>query len=496
MLTKNSMKASSSAAVELARSKIKLRPASGSPLAELVKATYDEVIYSLESSIKWSEVSTFEDLFKNHLEPYLTTQSGSSSSEANLMHDNLQDEVIGIYSKALIKQFDFIKNQIIPTIDEIITSLNKTLDGFINSDPMSKACVVIATLPDVLNEATLSNRVSNAINVKSGPEPLFEIYFDKVTEELASSVKDEMFAIYGSKWESIQKLSIDFIARTLKDLYSVTEEISEAKIIERINLATMAYLVIDTVLNNQDLLYKLTSKTVTEVQLSGYRDICNKYFLSVVASTLHIFENIYRVDGIRAIVEKIDYKNSIVVVEKENYTKWLSEGNSSDLILSLLFRETNDFENFTAKYFEDNKDTLLKERDTYLDFNRNYNTMNLFNSFKKYFTFTFDMSMNKKTPVEEEYYSKNPNAYYTVKKIFDEELGKVKLKDIKDEAAIYDTCYKIIAKSRFFFTNAEDILEHMKVEGEIMKTDNVSNVAAVAAISYLVDHLVSQIKFD
>lgn len=201
-------------------------------------------------------------------------------------------------------------------------------------------------------------------------------------------------------------------------------------------------------------------------------------------------------------LKKIDLlvKNKILVVEfkpieykaKVNgvvYREWLEKGGSPEVIFGLLVSNNNIA---SQSLIDEKANDLTKTWESYVLFHNTQESNKVFDYYKDYLIISLEMSYKDMTDEEKAIIETNPNFYNIVKKLADSEIENLRTTDMHN---VYEVALRIIAKCRYYYTSAFNILSDINEAGKVNPNVDVREAALLAAINYLSDYLANQITY-
>jgi hypothetical protein len=184
----------------------------------------------------------------------------------------------------------------------------------------------------------------------------------------------------------------------------------------------------------------------------------------------------------------LDAHSKYIVVYTPTYEDYLNEGGSVEAILGRLVSANKAT---TKELLLEANSRLLVE---YSQFNR-LNEMSyqngLLSRFKDITAIYFHDMMQNPSEIERECISKSPNHLTEVQALADAYIRYLEIKDLSDPSNI---ALELIARCRFFFTDAYDILKDIDRITESDDNIEVRDSALLAVINYITDYFYDQVK--
>ncbi len=458
------------------------------PMAELVNATYEnQNFYSLFLKDDSLDNDGSMSDFATNIE-YITTGLNTLKTR----HDLVVDDLVDLLSKSVSGHLSMIKNSIIPTIDHIYDDVTKILESDLNKNPADKFNIEVLDIPDFLNEPFVSGLVSqyNDMEVVVPIVPKGKIIDVITAEKISDGMAESLNGIVGSLSDYAKTLGTNYIHKLLINITQVTDLLGGEERVQKIIKAADAYLILKYINSNDDIADEIFGGGGYET--NAYLTSAIKYCLATIASNKYLIDNYSRDTVNDLIILSIDQDKKTAKVNGGRYRKWLVNGGSPDAIYGMIVNDDLSLSSFSTMTLDANKDKLIYLWNEYVRLNMAANEITFLSKFKQVFTSVFFQDLNKNaSDIEKDFFLKNNAAFSTIKKIFLKEIEEVYLKDVKE---IYNTCSNIVCRSRFYYTDAEKILNFMLDEVKNNSDLDPRSAATLAAIFYVSDYLSDQFK--
>ncbi len=421
--------------------------------------------------------------------------SSNISFENPEQHNCAQDSVIEILTKSVAKQLNFIKNQVVPAIDETIEDTYKVLDSYIGHDVSGSFNIIQVSLPKYLLSDEFGTVIEPYIKRQSVPFNISgKLRYGEpgILAPVLSKIVAELYSNRGNDIESFfteVEAGLAYI-----DLATNGNDISSVNSVERTRRAFGLYLLANAMDSNKELSNSILKDNSDAAVTSFVREIYT-FALPLITANLSFRLINDQLDATKIVVVDTYKQEKTAYVDSDNYAKFLEAGGKPEAIFGLLVSDKVDFTLNSLGGLLRNSDNLIAIFKKYVDLNSSFSQLELFNKFKMYFKQVFFEHMTKLTDVEKDFYQKNSAAMNTVRDLLDKELKALTIADVSSKETMYNTCYKIIAKTRFYFTQSYYILEAINKESKDGTEDPVT-LATTATIYYLTDFFFSQVRLS
>lgn len=234
----------------------------------------------------------------------------------------------------------------------------------------------------------------------------------------------------------------------------------------------------------------LSSTQESSLSLTQYNNICSQYIEYASTSLIDALAKINL--GIRTktlIVDKDQY-NLKVSVNGEVYGPWLESGGTPEVILGALITTGS---SSLAAVIDERRKEYLNQWNSYCMFFHTREVNNSFTYAKNFIESSFVASLQNLTPSELEIVANRPKHNELIVANMRLYIDSLTPSDITDA---YSVALFLVAKTRFHYTSAYQIL------GDIVKTSqynpnvDVREAALIAAINYVSDYVADQITLS
>lgn len=495
MLTNTALQTASTLAYELSKKGISLKAKDNTYLQALVNGL------PISNYVLGADSGQTPEFILNELACELANMKKDVSSA----HDNAQDIVISELVKLVPKHLSFVKNQVVPAINETMDETFKMFDSLINKDPTIDFNIIEVAPYKYL----FSHTVQSLANNYKGMSPLkveneYNFVFDATNYD--SDARDMLLT------ELLESMQTQYTNLGIEDLdVIVTKSNVESLLndfchhgfsnditfsfnnIDAANKRLLSLMIIDTLSANPSLAKKVTK--LGENKFENFKEQARRYLLPSIEKFITQYTVNLSNDPTKTLVLSVDKKTKTVCVDSSVYQQFLSNGGKVESIFGLLITEKQNYSLYMYQALLNKSLDLAEVYNKYVSMYGLYTSTELLNYFKSHFDqIVTGFIQSSPTEVEKDFYSKNTKVLESVRSILKQEISKLTTESLKDKEAIYKTGSMLIAKSRFYFTPAFFILDTMsKLENQGEKS--ASSAATIATIYYLTDFFFNQIKY-
>lgn len=238
----------------------------------------------------------------------------------------------------------------------------------------------------------------------------------------------------------------------------------------------------------------LSNKLFAEVaagrneSLGSYKSVVDEYREWAGALLSVSLKKIATSIKVKQLVLAIQNDGKKIVLNGIVYNEWLQEGGKPEIILGLAT---------TGQFISQRSaiDEKAKEYESawysYCSYFKTIEANKVFQNFKDQLLHLFSVSYNEQDETEKEYLLKNPNVAQVSLDLFKAEVDSLKPNDMND---VFGLALCAIAKCRFGYTSAYQILNDINEVGKANPNIDVREAALLAAINYLSCYVANQIS--
>lgn len=481
MINKDACVGSLALATIAAESDAYIAPISGSPLEELVKAT-NSMVGMLPMDLEATGNPKLELMnFCSNLE-FVT-----NNSEKDSVHSQLMDSFTETISKAVGKHNSFAKNVVMPVVAGIADKVIKMVGEEIS--PAAEFNIEVVDLPKPMQNAGLESTIE-AFDGKSFLEPTTEFRFEEVSpqeilEIMQSGSKEfddkvnEWFASKGDQFflDVWGNLFRDFKIAKPSKVYNFVDGVNNFE--DGVDIALAVYLISRKI--------KEDIPENNKMELKQYKTLCFEY---INASGVRLMREYRRYSSViknKSLIISYNPDGQGCRVNGAVYRQWLKEGGNNEIILGLIVGKRTIY---STTLIDAEKQELHKDWHDYFMFSKTSQKNKSFNRFKDVLAIAFAESFADPMAEERDFIQATPNYAQKVKQYFNEQVDCLVTKDLTD---VYNTCLKIVCRSRFYYTDAEKILRGINEAVAINPSVDVREAALMSTTEYVIDYVCDQL---
>ncbi len=412
-----------------------------------------------------------------------------STTNADTEHDLLQDKLIELLSRTVTAQVSMIRSEVVPVVNDIYGEIKNTLNDYLNNDFVGSINIVQKDIHDFLSSQDWQDLVKRHYieNVVSPAEPRLKVVDDAIMDRVREAATAYTSQNTSALVDIIEKLNASHIFSVLR---TSNTELASGDNHSNLDRILPKLILNETIKNHEDLgleLYDVTSIN----QLRDYLNNNTKFLVTLAENNRKIAEQKMN-PSYGLLVLSIDRNTNTIYVNGPVYRKFLEDGNDNSILYGLLVNKSSNPSDYSLPSILNNKEKLLNYFNSYLKLSKTNTELNLFNSFKSFFTLIFNSHLANRSKFEDEYINTHPGAIEFMHKQVQKLLANVRLNDISDEKNLFNTVMTLVTKSRFFYTDAYKILTYMQNESQDDMEPQMA--AAIAATFYLVDYFMEQVN--
>lgn len=190
-------------------------------------------------------------------------------------------------------------------------------------------------------------------------------------------------------------------------------------------------------------------------------------------------------DGL--LVRSVNTRTRKITVYGKVYRDWLEKGATPEMLAGMAVTEDL---NYVTSLIDKRREELLNAWSRFQLLQQSLVKNESFNIFLAALRAAFFSELGRRFAEEEPFFD-DPAYVEKIKNLFLEQLDRVTTNDMAD---IPSTCVRLVCRSRFFYTDAEDILvTMMKVAAQNPGIDP-QEAALIATIEYVARYIASQMK--
>jgi len=449
----------------------------------------DTIVATLSSTMK-GLLSTMQDVNDKDI-PILVAKSTMSTSDSISLHDRVLGDTVDQVSDLVKSHISTTKNVVAPLVIEMGDALNEYIHtNWTNMNVASGFKIIPHKIPRVLVQSNLLNEL-DYYNNKT-------LLYPETTPKLSSKSYDDILLLLLTGDSNIDKdivaLSsqmgtgvIEFIYNSLFTITDVNNPltigaISEMVVFDRLNYATIIYLISRKLLTdvdneNWDVSLSIYNKVITDM-----RDYGGTLLFLCLKSVALLTKT-------QQLVLRKQYATRSIDVNGELYDKWLQSGGSPEVLLGLLI--SADSKDTSIPAIDAKSDVYKKAWSSFLMFYKTTAENNVFAGFKDFIQGKHNQMLSDLTDLEKGYIESNPKYLQNIRERIAKRIDGIKHKDLDN---VNNLALHIVAKDRFYFTSAYHILEDIENATKQANNIDVRQAALLAAINYVTDFAMDQVN--
>lgn len=501
MLTSKSVESGFSLADEFADKGYSIVPVANTPLAMLYKATNDlECCYDSFNAINGSDAISMASNIANRVQ--LAKELELNSTNAYKLHDEEMDKYIRIIKTAVNNHLDITKNIVRPIVLELA---EKTMSYFSNdaarnpSDDFNvipvEPCPIFAmtgfdsTLERYTNK--LPTPPKYKIRLKED-KTLLEADVVSIVSDFYSDLKAEMLDWFGN----IENEDTDNSGRVsffLSPFFTTTLDNVDVNI----NQENMSCCDDMSILNKYAVIYTLALYLYERPEygigysLNEYKEAVAQLRDYAGSRVCQYLKKIDILNRSKTLILKSDTRNNLLIVNGPLYRAWLQDGNSPEILYSILI---NGEGMATISTIEESKAMLLEKWKKWNVLREVAFKNNSLQRFKDHLYIAFTEQLKDLQDIELQYFKQDKARLVdTIMKRFDEGLAHIKMHSMDN---IYKTCRKLVCRARFFYTPADKILSSIEEYSNSDPNIDPQEASLMATIEYVADYVAEQLNLS
>lgn len=400
--------------------------------------------------------------------------------------DALQDMLV----KFINTHIDHARNIVRPKVLEFAESLQDYLTKYSIKDASSAFTIELLTMAPILNDESFLDTLS-AYKDRSvlTPDAMLSLPV-KDAAELAELVMIGHARTDKLIGEWLAQKSPHFLEHVWTQFF--TKEVSSAPYLKVCNTDDLQ---MTNAFDKSDYALAIllfARKISTQVQESNmplalYKKLTAQYMEYAGALLVDALKKINLSIKTRGLVVECDSVSKTAKVNADVYNAWLSTGGTPEIILGYIVSANQPS---SQLLIDQNALEYTKTWNSFMTWYRTSEGNKSFAYARAFIESEFLIHWTNKSELEDGYILKNPGYTEIVKKKLAEFLLELKSPDLKDPQAL---ALKLIAKIRFYYTSAFQILSDIEAAKAANPDVDVREAALLAVINYGADHLAAQI---
>jgi hypothetical protein len=432
-------------------------------------------------------LSQIEDneAYAGALEAYTT-----GSLENPTQHDLQLNGVIKDLSKAVTNHISFAKNTVKPVVMQFSDNIKNYLANNAIKDPASKFNIITLNTPSVLEDESFLDSVKQYIGkFPIKPDISFSLPL-KNQEELLSMLMYGYPDIDKSLVEWVSQLDSLFLTRVWNSFFTTLgtnndtityPDIDRKNLFEKTNIVLAIYLF-------SRKLFDVVDESASN--LTTYKNTAAQHRDYAGAMLAGCIKNIALFNRSNILVVETDPVKYEAKVNGTVYREWLTSGGSPEIILGLI---VSGDKLTSVDMISNKKESYLKQWNSFHTFYSSSEFNKRLEYFKTFLYSNFNILLKEVSSEELAYIERNPRYYDIVNQLLSDQIENMKTSDMDD---LFKTALVLIAKVRFYYTSAYDILDDIATASRVNPNIDVREAALLAVINYLSDYLANQISIS
>ncbi len=414
-------------------------------------------------------------------------QTNQGTLDNPSQHSLQQDAVIKDLSAMVLKHIDFAKNIVKPLVVEFAQAIQTYREQFKPKIASQQFSIETLYLPELLEDESFLDTLK--------PYQSKSVIRPDVPLVLQAKTSEELIALVSTGVDRLDKLVLAWLAQQpesfLPNLYNsfLTREktgfgfddLDRLNIFHRIDALLALVLMSVKLYNNVD--------EQSGVDLTTYRTACMQLRDYAGAALVKDLNSMALFNRSERLIMDVSSDRYTVRVNGSVYKNWLTNGGNPEVILGYVLSGDSS----SSKASIDQKAKEYSSRwDSFCLFYDTNESNKALDYFKGFLTQQLALSMKDLSDIEQDYVTKNPNAFAALKDLNDAYINSLKKSDMD---SIYEIALVLVAKHRFHFTSAYHILNDIHEASKINANIDVREAALVAIINYLSDYFKHQIVY-
>jgi hypothetical protein len=412
-----------------------------------------------------------------------------TTSETNPFTNEL-DDVVGILKQSVSAHLSFAKNIVKPLVVDYVKLVQEYLATTDTETPMSKFNIDVVTEPTLFNDVSFMDSISfyksKSVLIPDdviglGPRSGRDILDLMLTRD--QDTDQQIIA-----WYTV--IGEDFFVQLWNGLFTKNldsnttfEKVRTANVADKANYALAIYLISRNIVNGADGDTPVINLAGMTKLAEQYKDFAGSLIMEAKAK----FETLLKSKIMILGMGSDGYTASVYAPV---YVEWLGNGGSPELIFSMISINSPQI---TVKDITEQTESLKKNWTSYCAYHSAAKANNSLNYFKTGMAISFSTLLKTLSETELEYINTDVDYNGKVTTLFNQQIEDLKLSDVNN---IFDTCLRVICRSRFFYTDAEKILVGINRAAEANPGIDPREAALISTIEYIADFLADQMYLE
>ena len=422
----------------------------------------------------------------------MITRDGDEQSYHSLKIAALAKD-IGPYITAHIAH---ARNVVSPLVVELAQKLEKFKEAAKPLDPASNFEIVKGAVPALLlDESFLSDGLSSYDGIEVRVPEYVDIPAEQTDEFIANLVNLGSDRLNELVAEWLKTKEKDFVKNCFYANFTSSSLLG-------VNVSSEDYSLWNTnrsVYRNLDVglaCYLIAKRLFAEPQpvqgmtLAAYKEKMRSYIDFAGSLALKSAKNALRRQEAGTLVSEAILSKKRIVINNTLYQEWLKNGGCPEVLLGML---VSGQVQYNVAAIDENKEQLIRHWQNYLMLAQADVRGEMMKRFKSYLESEVIMGLSELTESEKDYGQNCVNLKDLIVKKVQEEIERMSHRLMDD---VYHTALHVIAKGRFFYTSAYQILNEMTQVAKQNPDIDVREAALLSVINYVAEYFVAQIQVE
>lgn len=408
--------------------------------------------------------------------------SGTSMSPSD--HDLFVDKTADQIAKAVLAHISFAKNIVKPVVLDVGAAIDKAMQSVITENPAASIVIRELDTPKLVDDMGLSQELARYNKASVIVPESGSAHGDKTYEDILPLLMtgeqdtDEAIAVwYGTldpNWVVAEW------SRTFAYYKVTAPSTSNEDIFTRLNSGILLYLLGRRLMED-------TTHMVEKLMLSVYKEKMAQIRDWGGALAMNSLERIRAYDRTNVVVLQADAYKKVCYVHAPNYRKWLASGGKPEVLLGMVV--SGEFISQGGELLEASS-KLLNVWNSYVSYSSTNSALQRFETFKTSAALAVRDSYSTTTDQEKQAWSDIPNFEEKAAKLLEAEIAKITSSEMQDP---YNVAIKLVCRSRFFYTEAEQILTG--IEAVMKENPNIEprEAATISVLLYVAGYIADQL---
>lgn len=398
-------------------------------------------------------------------------------------HDLFVDKTADQIAKAVLAHISFAKNTVKPVVLDVGAAIDKAMQSVVVENPATTITVCELNTPALVDDMGLSQELARYNKASIIVPDSGCAHGDKTYEEilplLMTGEQDTDEAIgewYGSlepTWVAAE-WGRAFAYGTSQPTAATNDDV-----FTRLNSGIFLYLLGRRLMED-------TTHLTEKIMLGVYKEKMAQIRDWGGALAMNSLDRVKAYDRTNVVVLKVDTYKKVCHVHAPNYRKWLANGGKPEVLLGMVV--SGEFISQGSDLLEAGP-KLLNVWNSYVSYSSTNSALQRFEAFKTSAALAVRDSYSTTTEQEKQAWKDIPNFEEKAAKLLEGEIVNLTSVDMQDP---YSVAVKLVCRTRFFYTEAEQILTG--IEAVMKENPNIEprEAAAVSVLLYVADYIADQ----